>query len=97
MADVPEEVLFAADKLRRDLASSKQDTFEEGTVISWVHMGSGHTRYLFAALKATDGTWYLTGTSSVYGVVNVSYEKLLTILNRRDTNDIMLAGSWETI
>lgn len=80
----------AIKRLKKDLKAAVRDTFETGTVIRWLAAG----RYTYAALKAGDGNWWLTGALGFYGRSRLTYEELIEVLNRADVTEVAVSESW---
>lgn len=79
----------AASRLRSALAPRVTDEFVDGDVIRWKSAG----RYQYAVVKAA-GRYYFTGGGRWYGAQSVTYDDLITILNRAEVSDIAVAVAW---
>jgi len=89
--------------LAKALKNKTADKFETGDVIRW----RSADRFAYAAIKADNGWWYITGNGRWYHSLATvlpgttsnafSYEAMLKILNRSDVSDIRVASGWGEI
>ena len=72
-----------------------KDPFAGGTVIRWLAMG----KYEFAALRADNGFWYLTGGAGMYGTSMKTFNDLLGILDEpeNEITKLQVATEWEDV
>ena len=72
-----------------------QDPFPAGTVLRWTAMG----RYEFAALRAGNELWYLTGGAGMYGTSMKTFNDLLAILDdpENEITKLQVATEWEEV
>lgn len=69
------------------------DDFAAGSVIRWTHMD----HYIYAAVKASNGRWYITGTANVFGGHDFDFLGLLGILTRSTTSDVVVATDFVAV
>lgn len=71
------------------------DPFPAGTVLRWKALG----KYSFAALRADNDLWYLTGGAGMYGTSMKTFPELLELLETPENqiSELMIAGEWEEV
>ncbi|MGV8846399.1 hypothetical protein [Tessaracoccus sp.] len=76
------------------------DPFSTGDVIRWqdtrVLMGGRARTYSVAALKA-GGSWWLTGTGTLYSGNRFSYEELAKVLALETVTSVQVSETWAEI
>ena len=82
-----------ADALRKALQDAVVDKFPAGTVFRWCSAGT----YQYAAIKTSNGYYYLTGGTRFYGASSFSLEDLMEIFKRSDVSELQVATTWEDI
>jgi hypothetical protein len=71
-------------------ARTKQDDFDQGTVVRWTASGI----YTYAAIKTPVG-WFTTAREfNRFVPQTVCWEELLEILARPETTDIVVSHTW---
>lgn len=72
-----------------------QDPFPAGTVLRWTAMG----KYSFAALRADNELWYLTGGAGMYGTSMKTFNDLIEILDEpaNEISGLSVATEWEDL
>lgn len=79
--------------LKDFLANKVTDRFEEGDVIRWW----AKDRFLYAALKTSAG-WYTTAREyNPYVAQVVTFDELLEILGRSETDNVAVSTGWDFI
>ena len=75
--------------------SEGRDPFPPGTVLRWLAMG----KYEFAALRADNEFWYLTGGAGMYGSSMKTFNDLLAILDdpENEITKLQVATEWEDV
>ena len=75
--------------------SEGRDPFPPGTVLRWLAMG----KYEFAALRADNEFWYLTGGAGMYGSSMKTFNDLLAILDdpENEITNLQVATEWEDV
>lgn len=72
-----------------------KDPFAPGTVLRWTALG----KYSFAALRADNELWYLTGGAGMYGTSMKTFNDLLEILDEPENqiSKLQVATEWEDV
>ena len=75
--------------------SESRDPFPPGTVLRWLAMG----KYEFAALRADNEFWYLTGGAGMYGSSMKTFNDLISILDdpENEITKLQIATEWEDV
>ena len=75
--------------------SEGRDPFPPGTVLRWLAIG----KYEFAALRADNEFWYLTGGAGMYGSSMKTFNDLLAILDdpENEITNLQVATEWEDV
>lgn len=72
-------------------------TFEIGTVVKWKRQ-HGKNDYTYAAIKATEDKWFVTGSNMV-SVEGRTWEKLIEWMTTGENliHDLQVSGEWTTV
>ena len=75
--------------------SEGRDPFPPGTVLRWLAMD----KYEFAALRADNEFWYLTGGAGMYGSSMKTFNDLISILDdpENEITKLQVATEWEDV
>ena len=87
----------AIKKIAKDIGVVK-DEFSVGDVIKWTSKATDGREFDYAAIKAGDGNWWITGTGYWYGRNKFSYNEFVSdVLARNDVISISVATEWDEI
>lgn len=102
-SQIDEEVKVALEKPRREAEIKRRvemaetigvnDKYENGTVLKWTRK-IGSKDYYYAAIKANDGKWYVTGA---YVMSGYTWEALVEsmITGENTVENLQVASAWD--
>lgn len=93
VADAATATSRGLEVVREVVATATKDVFPTGAIIRW-QTGI----YSYAAIKASNGSWYTTAASFNSFVPQiVSFEDLMEIITRSEVDEVAIATAWETL
>lgn len=84
--------------LKEAVKTARKDKFEMGTVIRW-ESDAGYNVFLYAAIKTPVGWSTTSTTGNRFVPQTLTFDALLDILGRSETQDVMVAegDAWNPV